>query len=143
MAKKRTRGSGDEPNTERSTMVLSCKLTGSEVASYADQAANLALVRDQKEEARVQAQKDAKAAIDELDGSISAFLRKVRDKSETREVVVETVFGFSENAVRVVRLDSGEVVSERAMTYDERQEQLFPIAGGRRKGDGEAASSPA
>jgi hypothetical protein len=62
MAKRRTRGSGDEPNTERGTMYLSCKLTESEV------------------------------------------------------------------------------VSERAMTYEERQEQLFPIAGAKRE---EGAGAPA
>jgi len=133
MAKKRQRGSGDEPNTERSTMVLACKLNESEVASYADEAARISLMRDQKEEARVNAQKDAKAEIEGLDGQIREFLRKVRDKSESREVVVETRFEFSENAVRTVRLDTGEIVSERAMTYEERQEQLFPIAGAKKR----------
>lgn len=128
MSSRKSREIRGKSNVERYQQLLACDLTPDEIASYADQAARAAELRDQKERAREDANKAAKAEIERLDTDLGEFLKKVRTRKETREVTCERRFIFEENVVRIVRLDTGEVVSERAMTYDERQVVMFPTA---------------
>jgi hypothetical protein len=125
MAKKRVNHAPVE--TERDVMVLPVQLKADEIAAYADQAARAAAERDAEESARDAANKTAKSKIETLDGQVNSLLRKVRERAENRSVDVEKRWDFPQNAVRVVRLDTGEVVSERAMTFDERQTRLFEL----------------
>lgn len=112
---------------ERDVLTLPVQLKPEEIAAYADMAARAAAERDAKDAAREAANKLAKSEIETLDGQVNSLLRKVRERQENRTVDVERRWDFPGNAVRVVRLDTGEIVAERAMTIDERQTRLFEM----------------
>lgn len=66
------------------------------------------------------------------------FLRsQIKSKQEDRSVPVEERIDFNRNMVSVIRMDTLEVVRERALTVEERQLSLLPKA---RKGQAHGAA---
>lgn len=118
-----------QPEIQRVQLSLDTILSAEELASYADRAAKLDEELFDKREALSAYQKAAKAEMDEITRDRSDCLRKVRTRREERKVACQRTFDFTTNAVITTRLDSGEVVDTRAMTYDERQQHLFEIPG--------------
>lgn len=107
---------------------LRCALHPAEVAERADRCAIKMGERDKVAIELKVVSAELRTQIKALEGEISSLGRMVREKVETREVECKEVEAFGQNAVQVVRLDTGEVVRERAMTSDEQQRALFPRA---------------
>ncbi len=116
-----------QPEIQRVTLPLDCILRPEEVNAHALEAAKLdEEVFDEKEAASSRS-KASKALCDDLVRQRGEHLRKVRTGREERKVTCERVYDFAENAVRTIRLDTGEEVDNRAMTYEERQQHLFEV----------------
>jgi hypothetical protein len=69
--------------------------------------------------------KSFKGRADEINGQISQQQLRVRNGYELRDVECEEFWDLEAGFVRITRLDTGEQVSERAMTAEERQGKLF------------------
>ena len=107
---------------------LRCKLTDEELLERG-QALVRALEQMQKREA------DGKAFAANVKSDIEQYKKEglrltshIAEKSEWRKVECDEVHDFEAGTVSVVRLDTGEVVSERRMWDEERQEDL-PLEG--------------
>ena len=107
---------------------LRCKLTDEELLERG-QALARALEQRQKREA------DGKAFAANVKSDIEQYKKEglrltshIAEKSEWRKVECDEVHDFEAGTVSVVRLDTGEVVSERRMWDEERQEDL-PLEG--------------
>lgn len=111
--------------TDTTTMHLICELTDDEIRDRAFQAGQV----DQELEALADrfevAKKDHKAEVGVREEMRKTLLREIRTKQTTRPVQcsVEPIFAPS-FVVRTTRLDTGEVVHERQMTFEERQGKL-------------------
>jgi hypothetical protein len=68
--------------------------------------------------------------IKELETEIESLRAQVENGTEDREVFCDIVKDYKRNYVVVKRKDTGEVVEERIMTADDRQEDL--LKGGRK-----------
>lgn len=73
---------------------------------------------DEAEKAR---HKAAKADIEEMETERARLQAIVRAKKEKRQIEVEIRIDYAANARRIYRLDSGDLVSERALEPEERQ----------------------
>jgi len=113
---------------ERRTEVLSCVLTDEEIRERGEEAARNQAERDRVEALRQSTQKEAKGAVEALEGEIRRLLGEVRAKSTSREVEVVDQRNEFEHMIETVRTDTGETVRRRAMTPDEMQTVLFPAA---------------
>lgn len=126
---RRSKSESSDVHTEN----LFCALQADEIAAYADQAAHEIEQADRLEAERVLRNKAEREAIESIELGARDKLRRVRERREERVVQCKTVKNFTMNAVQVIRLDTDEVVRERAMTPDERQAEL-PMIGGERVG---------
>jgi hypothetical protein len=97
-----------------------------QVAERADRVAHLLHERDHKEEMAKAALAHAKSEIKEVDAQLHRLASEVRDKACYLETKCERIFDYHTGAVTETRLDTGEVISERPMTADERQIELPP-----------------
>lgn len=59
-----------------------------------------------------------------LDAFIAQYQREVANGWEMRSTEIEVSFDYETGTVTTVRLDTGEVVTERNMTHDERQMEI-------------------
>lgn len=103
---------------------LSCVLTPEE---YVDRSQKLAIALSDREdhEHHVKAVKeDLKAKESALASRISNLGGVVRNKAEIRDVPVERWQHFDIGVVREIRTDTGEVISERPLRMEERQELM-------------------
>lgn len=116
--------------TDTTTMHLICELTDDEIRDRAFQAGQV----DQELEALADrfevAKKDHKAEVGVREELRKTLLREIRTKQTTRpvECEIERVYAPA-FVVRTVRTDTGELVHERRMTDDERQEKLYELRG--------------
>lgn len=118
-----------EPRSPRNfSQVLGVKLTADEKAAIAAQVAALDLKRDEQEAAKKQASDKAKAEIELTETQMKELLACYRKGAVDREVECLETFLFDNNTVQVTRVDTGEVVSTRAMTTSERQLTLIDDA---------------
>lgn len=115
----------DEPRRDEKKEIfereLRVILTPEQVAERADRAAHLLQQRDDKESLAKAAQKHAKSEIDELEATMRRLGGEVRDKATYLPTRCERVFDYRTGTVTETRLDTGEVISERPMTAEERQ----------------------
>ena len=108
------------------TMELPVKLTTGEMLEYGREAAKLhARVEDRADEERAR-RKSWKAEQDTLIDKHSEVNRWVADGAQPRDVPVSIYGDHVSNVRRVVRTDTWEVVSERALD-DEERERLLQI----------------
>ena len=121
--KKKAAESDNSPHEKREKFERQLRviLSRDQVEEYADRAAHLLQERDDREVNLKAAQKQAKAEIDAIDAKFREISGYVRDKAKYQDVVCERVFDYAIGVVREVRLDTGIVLSERAMTAEERQ----------------------
>lgn len=70
----------------------------------------------------------AKAAIQERAADVKRLAIEIRDRATYRPVDCERIFDYRRGIVTEVRLDTGEQISERPMTYAEKQREL-PLGG--------------
>lgn len=110
-----------EVKIERFERNLRVKLTDKEVAERANRAAHLVAECDQKDEEREAANKHAKAQLAELEAEMRKVSTEVRDGATYRGVTCERRYIYRTGTVQEVRTDTGDTLSERAMTDMERQ----------------------
>lgn len=103
---------------------LRCQLTDGELLARGQELAR-ALEQMQKREA------DGKAFAANVKSDIEQYKKEglrltshIAEKSEWRKVECNEVHDFEAGTVSVVRLDTGEVVSERRMCDEERQDEI-------------------
>ena len=121
-----------EPRKELIEKLLPVQLTDAELLAMADKAGHTAAKRDGLEADLDAIKKDYKAQIDKASAEVSQLLNQVRTKRKYVDISVTRIWDVKLNTVRETRDDTGEVVSERAMSRSEveherelLQEKLF------------------
>jgi len=128
---------------------LECQLTEPEVAERAQMLGGLVHRRDEAELERAAQAQEAKGKIAQMTSEISRIGRECHTGRTRRVVECEEYAVFEENTLREIRLDTGEVIGERPLTFEERQQTLIrDEAAGDAVGEGpepepEPAESPA
>lgn len=107
------------------TETLVCNLTEDEVATRADAAARAQRELDDAQRDIDAAKKSAKTTIDTLDARRRLLLEEVRTRQGFRPVECEESPDYLEGLMRVVRLDTAEIVRSRPLTAEERQVPLM------------------
>jgi hypothetical protein len=130
---------------ERFQRNLRVKLTADELAERAQRAAHLLNDRDQKDEESKAAAKHAKAQIAEVEAELRRVSSEIRDGATYKEVACERRHNFRLGKIEEVRMDTHDVIAERAMTDRERQLDLGlddpKVANGNGKKVGEISES--
>ena len=106
------------------TRLLPCKLTDDELREYGQ---DLAKVRQDilTEEARqVSLKQQLKASLTELEARSLRLSSMIARGEEARDVEVEPRLDFRKSEYCEIRADTGERISERLITEEERQEHL-------------------
>lgn len=114
---------------ENFTRDLKVALSKEEVAERADRAAQLLADRDHEESELKAHASHVKSRIATMESEMRHLSGEVRTKCTYREVECERRFLYETSVVQEVRMDTGEVLSERAMTDREKQRDL-PFGGG-------------
>ena len=123
----------DQAETERKqatrpprsfTEKMPCTLSNQELADRGSQLADHYAEADRLEDERKNTNDGFKARIALVEQSIRDLAGTLKSKTELREVELVEEFIFATNTVRISRADTKEVVRERAMTRNERQEEL-------------------
>lgn len=104
---------------------LPVSLTREEVIAFGDELTSKMLEKSILEEEEKQRKEQHKAKMSSVEAEIARLAVVRRTRKEERQVLCyERRVGI---AIEIVRLDTGEVVSERPMTDRERQEDLKVI----------------
>jgi len=110
------------------TDIQRVRLTDEELIERAqEQARNLQAIEEMEADLKTKAQ-HAKAAIAEREADVKRLAVEIRDRATYRPVDCERIFDYRRGLVFEVRLDTGEQISERPMTYAEQQREL-PLDG--------------
>lgn len=112
---------------------LVVKLDDSEVRARGQALADKLVEIDCAEESFKAVRAEHKDLLEALHFEKNELKRAVRDKQETRSVTCAEQHDEVALKVYTVRTDTGEVLSERAMTHAERQPNLLAIEGGKKK----------
>lgn len=83
---------------------------------------------DEVEMAKKEAMKDYSEEMKALRGKMRELSKNIRSRSEIRTVKCGIAYNSPQPGMkRIVRLDTGELLSDEQMTEDERQNSLFDI----------------
>lgn len=104
---------------------LRCKLDARERLTKVDELTRLMAELDEAERAKAASTQRFGTMIKELKMRVTEVAFDVRDETEVRPVECFERGNFVNRTVELVRGDSGEVVSTRAMSDAERQNELF------------------
>ena len=129
--KKTTTKSGtDDGSIERKkyTDIQRVRLDDDELIEKAqEQSRTLQLIDELENDLKTKVQ-HAKAGIQEREADVKRLSIEIRDRATYRPVDCERIFDYRRGIVTEVRLDTGEQISERPMTYAEKQREL-PLDG--------------
>lgn len=92
-----------------------------------EQSRTLQLIEELENDLKTKVQ-HAKAGIQEREADVKRLAVEIRDRATYRPVDCERVFDYRRGIVTEARLDTGEQISERPMTYAEKQREL-PLDG--------------
>jgi len=106
-------------------LVLPVKLTPEELKATSDTLAASVIAAEAEECDQSDAKKAMKTRLDEKWGDVHRLAQVVREGSEEREVECYETKVYDLGLVRVVRNNTGEVVSSRTMRDSERNVPLF------------------
>lgn len=110
------------------TDIQRVRLTDEELIERAqEQSRTLQTIEEMENDLKTKAQ-HAKAAIAEREADVKRLSVEIRDRATYRPVDCERIFDYRRGLVIEVRLDTGEQISERPMTYAEKQREL-PLGG--------------
>lgn len=127
------RKKGEEPakniKVENFARELKVVLKPEEVAERAERAAQLLADRDHAEAELKAHASNVKSRIATMESEMRHLSGEVRTKCTYRNVDCERRYLYDTGMVQEVRMDTGEVLSERAMTEREKQQDL-PFGGG-------------
>jgi hypothetical protein len=116
------------PPAEHKTVVVKVRrrmaLSEPERASYADEMAELSGKITSAKNRKKAAMEAFKEEIDGLAGQLSDIAMRIRQGDE-RDVDVEIESNYRNNTYRRTVVETGEIIEERALTPEERQEQLM------------------
>jgi hypothetical protein len=108
---------------------LPCALSPEEVRQRGEAVARLLKERDDLDFETKQYAKQRREELGELELAIARLAIQIRERQEYRPVEVACLRNPSDATVVWVRKDTGEVVRQRPMTEEEKQERLpFPDA---------------
>jgi hypothetical protein len=128
---------------KRFTQNLAVPLTPSELLERADLASHVLQQRDEVEQRMKADSSQHKANIQEKEAELRRLTEEIRQRRTFRPVDCERVFDYSAGTVRDVRSDTGEELSRRELTNDERQRHLdLEDPPKRRKRDESTARDP-
>jgi hypothetical protein len=123
-------------------------LTDGEVMARKNEHISIELEIDHLEEERKSAAADFKGRLEPKRARRKELLRTIETGRESYEVECVEVWDYQRNVIEVKRKDTGEVLDEQPMGFEERQEKLDEVDGGKNKGKaakakkGKAASEP-
>ena len=100
-------------------------MTDAELRARGDQLADLQEKVERAEEEKAAKSKEYSGHIAKFNGEASCIAKEVREKCAWRYVEVETKFDFDAGTADTSRVDTGEVVTSRPLTQEERQQNLF------------------
>lgn len=103
---------------------LPCRLTYPELDRYRDELARLTTEETEIEERKKEVVSDFKARLDKCSAERRLIARKISTKQEHRQVECRWIRDFDSNRAELIRLDTMEVVDVRALTAEERQQEL-------------------
>lgn len=109
---------------EEYTTSLKVQLTIEEVADRADRAAALVADIAAKEADHKAAAKHQKSIIESLQADLCRLSGEVRNRSTYSPCICRREYDYDAGVLRETRMDTGEVLLERALTNDERQPEL-------------------
>lgn len=107
------------------TQSLPVRLTTDELLLRSDELAKALRERDDVERAMKSAQGHAKTKIAAIETTINRLAEVVRERSENRPVEVTEVRNWYRLTMDTCRVDTGEIVASRAMSYSDRNATLF------------------
>jgi hypothetical protein len=108
------------------TIELECVLDESELNDRGQSMSTAMLRYDEVEAAKKEASKDFSEEMKALRGRMRELSKNIRRKSEFRPVVCVVRFHVPELGMkRIMRSDTGEIVRDEVMTFEERQNNLF------------------
>lgn len=111
-------------NLNRFTKLLPCKLTNDELLNYGNELGSIIQDITTEEDRQVGLKQELKARLAGLESRRTGLATKVTRKEEVRDVEVEVELDFVNDMYREIRLDTGEVITERPITELERQESM-------------------
>jgi hypothetical protein len=105
--------------------LLSCKLTDDELLQAGQDLAkvNQDIVREENDQTSAKAQ--MKARLTGLEAKRTEISLKISRKAEERSVEVERILNFQIGKYFETRIDTGEVIHQRDIRDDERQETVL------------------
>jgi hypothetical protein len=112
---------------------LPVRLTDAEVAQRAADLANATQTRENLETQKSSTIASLTGDIKAQKLKISKLAKVVAERAEMRDVEIEESRDEERWMMVTKRLDTGEIISERQMTSEERQIQLFPASRGRNR----------
>lgn len=121
--------------SRREKRTIPVKLTDAEISKFATQHVETLDKIAAKEEEKKTADAAIKGDIALLEEADAKLVSILRTKSQERELEVDVVYDWRTNEVRVVRVDTGEEVTKRAMSYEERQREMFSVDHKKDKGE--------
>lgn len=105
---------------------LFCVFTQEEIETKGQELSTSMIAYDEVESAKKEATKEYTDQLKALRGTMRGLSRAIRKKGETRPVECIVHFHIPDiGRKRIVRIDTGELVREEAMTPEECQENLF------------------
>lgn len=119
--KKAKQVKGNNVTVMREVRLLKCTLTADEVAEQAQVLAREIAALNETEKQLDAIKSEFKAKTGKSEAIIQSASRLVRDKSEHRSVECEASYDYDDLTVKITRIDTGEIVEDRPMTYGERQ----------------------
>jgi hypothetical protein len=117
-------------------------LTDGEVASRKDELVAVDSEIDDLEDQRKAAAQEFKGKLEPRRDRRRELIHAIETGRETLEVECVEAWDYRRNVVEIKRRDTGEVVEERAMDGDERQEDLTAVKGGRNRGKAAKSEPP-
>lgn len=111
---------------------LKYEFTPAELAEIAEDMAKAAEEMDAAEARKKSVTAQVKAEYEKAAAEHKEHYQKYRNRGEYRNIKCEKLFDDIKGTVTITRLDTGEVVKQRAMTSSERQQELD--LGGRESG---------
>ncbi len=103
------------------TKILLVKLTQEEMSAKAQELATEVKTVDELREKKKQQSGDVAAQIKEHEARVKRLSDHIATGKEEREVEIEERPNYDDKTIETVRRDTGEVITRRVMTQEERQ----------------------
>lgn len=103
---------------------LECNLTSDELLEYGRLLSETIVEKNRADSTLASFQRQQKATIAALEAKVALFSDKINTRREYRDIDCVVLYDWDANKVTWTRKDTGEVVKERKIEDDERQEAM-------------------